>query len=116
MDDIERKVKVPPEAGNLDHFARTYAFVSPDRVWGFYFVPQNNYDSTGCKDARKYEPMYTGGIALFCPPPDGMAAGERRWFSKDDQPDVTDGGCDYMYVDYDVKSETIIRSRCHGIG
>lgn len=116
MNEIENEVKLPPGSGIIDGFARAYKFASSDRVVAFYFVPDGGHDRWFCEGAKKGG-RTNGQIALACPPPEGMKAGERRWFGDDVYlPDVCDGGCNYIDVEYDVGSRKVISARCHGVG
>lgn len=48
-------------------------------------------------------------------PPDGMKQGERRWVTNDGAlPQVSDGGCDYIDVEFDLVTATVTRLACHG--
>jgi len=109
MNKIEKEVRLPPGAEAIDSFARAYKFESPDRVVAFYFFPVDQPDQWFCDGAKKGG-RTNGQIALACPPPDGMKAGERRWFGDDvSLPDRSDGGCD---IEYDVGSNTITFATC----
>jgi hypothetical protein len=114
MNAIEKEIQLPQGAGEMTRYARTYKFASPDRVIGFYFVPDKDYDDWFCQGAKKGGAT-NGQIALACPPPDGIAAGERRWFDADvHMPAVSDGGCNYVDVEYDMKTNRVTSARCHG--
>ncbi|MEO5493350.1 MAG: hypothetical protein ABIR08_04905 [Sphingomonas sp.] len=111
---IESKMRLPAGSGTIDRFARAYKFASPTRVIALYFVPDDGKGKSFCSEAKKGGSK--GEIALFCPPPDGMKVGERRWFSDNASlPVVFDGGCSYVDVEYDLKAETVIFSKCHGV-
>ena len=114
MDAIENNVQIPSGAGPIIKFARTYKYASSTRVVAFYFVPDDKPDEAFCKGAKEGGPT-NGQILLGCPPPDGMKAGERRWVSDDVfLPDVNDGGCNYIDVEYDLKSKSVTYANCHG--
>lgn len=116
MDAIEKAIRLPPDAGTLARFARVYKFASSDRVIGFYFVPDDEPDEQFCQDT-KMGGRTNGQIALACPPPEGMTADERRWFANDVHlPRVSDGGCYYIDVEYDLKRNVVTSARCHGEG
>lgn len=114
MDAIERDIRLPPGARPLKEFARTYKFASPSRVVAFYFIPSKQHDEWFCQMAKKGGPT-NGQIVLGCPSPDGLRAGERRWLGDDvSLPDVCDGGCGYIDVEYDLKSKAVTSAHCHG--
>lgn len=114
MDTIEQGIKLPIGAEQLPRYARAYKFTSPDRVSAFYFIPDDSFDGEFCTVARSGG-RTNGQIALLCPPPDGMEPGERRWFRDDvDLPDVLDGGCSYITVEYDVQRKAITSASCNG--
>ena len=114
MDAIELDVQVPSGAPPLNRFARTYKYASSARVVAFYFVPDDKPDERFCSRIKEGGPQ-NGQVLLGCPPPEGMKAGERRWLNDDvSLPDVNDGGCNYIDVEYDLKSKSVIRADCHG--
>ncbi|WP_179042531.1 hypothetical protein [Sphingobium lactosutens] len=114
MDAIEHAVQIPSGAGPMSQFARTYKYASPTRVVAFYFIPDETTDELFCEGAKEGGPK-NGQVLLGCPPPDGMKAGERRWLNNDVfLPDINDGGCNYIDIEYDLKSKLFIRAECHG--
>ncbi len=114
MDAIENRIHLPVGAGPIARFARTYRFAAPDRVVGSYFTPDTAYYRSSCEEARRGG-RTNGQVVLLCPPPEGMTAGERRWFDDDVHlPVVDDGGCDYIDVEYDVRTRTFALAHCHG--
>ena len=116
MDRIEKQVQLPSGAGEITRFARAYKFSSQDHVIALYFVPNARPDQAFCDGARGGGPT-NGQIALACPPPEGMKAGDRRWFGNDVYlPAVFDGGCNYLDIGYDVRKRSITIGRCHGVG
>jgi len=111
---IEQSIHLPVGAYPLSAYARVYKFSSQDRVTAFYFVPDVKHDQWFCDGAKKGG-RTNGQVALACPPPKGMKADERRWFGDDVYlPDVCDGGCGYIDVEYNVKSGSVISAKCHG--
>lgn len=116
MQTIENNLRLPQEAGKIEKFGRAYKFGSPNRVEAFYFVPNVQHDDRFCEGA-KGGGRTNGQIVLACPPPDGMKAGERRWFDNDVHlPSVNDGGCNYVDVVYDIRLRKVFSARCHGVG
>jgi len=114
MDAIEHDVQIPFDARPLTQFARTYKYASSTRVVAFYFIPHDEPDEWFCKGAKEGGPT-NGQVLLGCRPPDGMKAGERRWLSDDVcLPYVNDGGCNYVDIEYDLRSQSVIRADCNG--
>jgi hypothetical protein len=114
MNAIEHGIRLPPGSKSLNRYARTYKYASPSRVIAFYFIPDDKHDEWFCKGAKVGGPT-NGQILLACAPPDGMTPGERRWLGdKVFLPDVSDGGCTYVDVEYDLKSKAVIHAYCHG--
>ena len=114
MEAIEREIQLPAEAAALDRYARAYKRASPTRIVAFYFIRYGKPNSFSCTAASENGPS-NGQILMRCPPPDGMAAGERRWL--DDAmslPGADDGGCDYVDVEYDLDTKSFVRVSCHG--
>jgi hypothetical protein len=114
MDAIEQGVQMPSEARPLNQFSRTYKYASSNRVVAFYFVADDKPDDRFCSRTKEGG-RKNGQVLLACPPPEGMKAGERRWLNEDvSLPDVNDGGCSYIDVEYDLKSKSVTRADCHG--
>jgi len=114
MDRIEQQVKLPTGAEPLERYARTYAFKSRDRVSALYFLPDLANDE-GCRIAKGYGPKSAGAVARLCPPPDGMKAGERRWFKDAEAlPIIFDGGCGNIDIEFDLKTGSVIFAHCNG--
>lgn len=114
MDAVEQSLKLPNGAEQLPLYARAYKFASPSRVVASYFIPDGSFDGGFCAEAKSGG-RTNGQIALLCPPPDGMKAGERRWFADDVYlPDILDGGCSYIAIEYDVHRKAIISANCNG--
>ncbi|MDB5714312.1 MAG: hypothetical protein JWO15_1709 [Sphingomonadales bacterium] len=68
MNTIENKVRLSPDAGKIERFARSYKFGPSDRVEAFYFVPDVQRDQGFCEGAKSGG-RTNGQIALVCPPP-----------------------------------------------
>lgn len=114
MDMIERQISLPKGARPLKTYARAYAPSSNERVSALYFRPDASLSS--CAGAKAGGPT-NGQIALLCPPPDGFKAGERRWLTNSRLlPSVSDGGCAFIDVEFDIPSTKIISAQCHGSG
>ena len=113
MDEIERKITLPSGALPLKQYARAYANGPNRRVLAVYFIPAPP-NPTDCKMALEHEGD-GGQVALSCPPPKGMAAGERRWFDSDRMlPVAFDDGCDFIDVAFNLKTHMVESARCHG--
>lgn len=114
MDSIEQQVKLSADAEPIERYARTYAFKSRDRVSAVYFLPDLANDEA-CRVAKGYGPKSAGAVARLCPPPDGMKAGERRWFrDADSLPLISDGGCQNIDVEFDLNAGSVIFAHCQG--
>lgn len=112
MDTIERQISLPQGSSPLGSYARVYAPSSEDRVSAVYFRPNASFPS--CSEARAGGPT-NGQVALLCPPPDGIKAGERRWLTNSELfPVVCDAGCSFVDVEFDVRSKKVISARCQG--
>jgi hypothetical protein len=116
MDEIEAKLRLPPGAQPLGHYARFYAFDAPGKVIAVYVVPEPR-DPPG----EKCEEVTVDGKSrpVACPPPHawppGVAAGRRRWVrNRREMPWIMDGGCLQISVTYDLKSGKIERATCNG--
>lgn len=115
MDRIEAKLRLPAGASPLGAYARTYAYAADGKVVGNYFVPMASSPADAfCQGAKRYG-RDNGQIALACPPPDGMAAGQRRWYAKPGMlPQVDDGGCAFVDIEFDPKTSAVLSAECHG--
>lgn len=115
MGNIERQLKLPVGAEPLERYARTYAFKSPDRVSAVYYIPSAPVSDEACRIARGLGPEGAAAVARHCPPPEGMTAGERRWFKDADAlPLIFDGGCGNIDVEFDLKTGSVIFAHCQG--
>ena len=114
MNAIERSIQLPSGAKSLNQYARIYKHASSTLVAAFYFIPDDEHDEWFCKGTKEGGPT-NGQTLLACPPPDGMRAGERRWLGeKVFLPKVSDGGCYYIDLQYDLKSGTVTHAQCQG--
>jgi hypothetical protein len=86
MDEIERQVQLPPEAGELQQYARYYAF-DGESVIGTYM-------SSGENDPLR---------------------GKRLWLAdRRDLPILMDGGCAVVNVVYDPPTQRVENTFCNG--
>lgn len=86
MDEIERQVQLPPDAHELQKYARYYAF-DGDKVIGTYTTSAGNDQLRGRR----------------------LWLGDRR-----DLPILMDGGCAVVNVVYDPLAQRIERAFCNG--
>ncbi len=114
MDEIERNVVLPPGAQPLRTYARTYKFVAPERVEAFYFTPDDRLDGDFCAGTKEGG-RTNGQVLLACKPPWGLGAGQRRWLDDDVHlPAVSDGGCYYISINYDLSDGGRPEAYCNG--
>lgn len=114
MDAVEKRVELPAGSKPLDRYARAYKFASEHRISATYFIPHTRFIDDACQ-AAKSGGSKNGQILMLCPPPDGMKAGERRWFDRETfLPAQSDGGCSFIEIEYSVTSDTVISTRCNG--
>ena len=114
MDTIETRVELPAGSKPLDRYARAYKFTSQHRASATYFIPDTRFRDASCQ-AAKAGGSRNGQILMLCPPPDGMEAGERRWFDhRTYLPAQSDGGCSFIEIEYSITSDTVISTRCNG--
>jgi hypothetical protein len=96
MENIDHAVLLPKGALPFSRYARAYAKESPNRVRVVYFVPAT------CSEA-----------SVVCLPPQGMVAGERRWFDNVGLlPRATGGGCEWIDVSYNPDTHRAARAYC----
>jgi len=89
MDSIEKRVRMPPNAGRLNAYSRFYAQAEHGRIMGVYV--QDAYE--------------------------GLAIGKRRWVrSAEDLPGIMDGGCYVVTVIYIPGKMTVPTAWCNGDG
>lgn len=114
MDEIERSIVLPQGAQPLSTYARTYKFVAPGRVEGFYFTPEDRLDGDFCA-GTKAGGRTNGQVLLACNPPWGLGRGQRRWVDDDVHlPAVSDGGCYFISIEYDLRNGSPPAARCNG--
>jgi len=114
MNAIENRVELPAGSKPLDRYARTYKFASANRISAAYFIPDTRFINDACQSAKSGGSK-NGQIVMLCPPPDGMKAGERRWFDRETYlPAQSDGGCSYIEIEYSITFDTVITIRCNG--
>lgn len=114
MDAIESQVRLPPGAAPLDAYARAYALAPADRVVAFYFTPMDQLIDEECQAIKAAAPASRQQIVLLCPPPEGMRAGERRWFGGNRLPVVEDGRCSFLNIEFDLARQVVTSAECNG--
>jgi hypothetical protein len=87
MDEIERQVRLPPDADELQKYARYYAF-DGDKVIGTYMTSAGN------------DPLRGKRVWL----------GDRR-----DLPVLMDGGCAVVNIVYDPLAQRVESTFCNGL-
>jgi hypothetical protein len=114
MDIIEKQIRLPSGAEEMNRYARAYKFASSDKIVAAYFLPPSKLDEQFCEGAKEGG-QRNGQIALACPSPEGMKADESRWFDNDVYlPDISGDGCGYIYVVYDLRKRAVMYARCNG--
>ncbi len=92
MDQIERRVKLPAEASNLNEYARYYAS-DGNRVVGTFIElvdPENPY----------YD----------------LPIGQRRWIENHrDLPAIFDGGCSVVNILFNPATQRVEQAFCNGL-
>lgn len=92
MEEIERKVTLPPKAFELDQYARYYA--SDGRRVVATYVRQ-----VDAEDDRL-----------------NLAVGQRRWTKDQSELPITlDGGCSVVHVLFDPVAHQVERTFCNGL-
>lgn len=112
MSNIESAVRLPKDAAPLTHYARAYAKGAGKRVVALYFIPASP-DLAKCGTALSR----SGSLmpAQLCPVPQGMVAGERRWFDDLAHPVQSKSGrCALIDISYDMDRHRVVAVRCHG--
>lgn len=126
MDKIERAVVLPKGAKPLNAYGRNYAFSGRDKVVATYLLPSAPLDmSEGCdvmledgksrpctkKEIAKAAKSDASNVAAQTP------AGKRRWYdSVRSLPEISDGGCMQVRVEYDIATRHVSTATCNGYG
>jgi len=125
MDEIERSVVLPKSAKPLSAYGRNYAFLGQGIVVATYLIPSppipvdggcemmlENLSSRPCTKEEIAEQVASNARAAAAETP----AGKRRWFrTPNDLPDISDGGCQQVNVQFDTASHRILVVACNGI-
>jgi len=125
MDEIERDVQMPKYARPLNAYGRSYALVGPDKVRAVYLLPlppfpyRANQCSTitpdgklrRCTEAEIEQGRHQDEQIANSRP----AAGRQRWFDNPENlPEINDGGCMQITVEYEIVTKRFLRVECNG--
>jgi hypothetical protein len=124
MDEIERTVALPKGARPFGAYAHNYAFNGADKVRAIYLVPEPPLKlNDGCEELlehgrarpcrqRELQRMAREDrrrIATQTP------AGQRRWYKdKRAMPEINDGGCMQVTIEYDIRAHRASYVGCNG--
>lgn len=115
MSNIESAVRLPKDAAPLTRYARAYAKGAGKQVVALYFIPASP-DLAKC-EAAVAQRSGSLMVAQLCPAPQGIAAGERRWFDDLAHPiQRKSGRCALIDISYDMDRHRVVGARCHGQG
>ena len=123
MDEIERTVALPTGAGPLSAYGRYYAYEGRGKVLAIYLVPEPSVGnsceiftihrgSRPCnrREIQEMKRRHARAAGLRVP------AGKRRWYGDSrDLPQIADGGCMQITIEYDVASKRVLGVACNGI-
>ena len=125
MNKIEASVRLPKGARSLNGYARYYAYRTPDKVLAVYVIPSPPPDNRGCAVVMKdmgSRPCTQAEIKEMI---DSFAeraarqlpAGKRRWLrSPHDMPNLSDGGCRQVTIEYSIAANRFLVVQCNGLG
>jgi hypothetical protein len=121
MDRIEASAALPDRASPLSAYGRYYASLPEGRVMAVYLIPPKRPDPaascwTGgrpCTEKHRKD-VHRRLMDVY----DRHAKpGERRWVDDVDAlPQLMDGGCQQVTIQYDIAMDEIIRISCNGRG
>ena len=115
-DRIEDRVRLPEGAGQLDEYARYYAFAADGLVKGIYvpgYEPPDPND--GCSELLPDSSLRDIPCVDEGPSEYRLRVGQRRWMEDVQHlPLYFDGGCSVVTVIYDPKADKVIASDCNG--
>lgn len=126
MDEIERTIRLPEGANPLSSYGRNYAYSGESTVIATYLKPLapidssercemmlKNGDSRPCTKAEIKESVKSRTRDSYQETP----AGQRRWYNDArDLPEISDGKCDQINVEYEIATHHFVRISCNGIG
>ncbi|MEP7006194.1 MAG: hypothetical protein ABI810_09435 [Sphingomonas bacterium] len=125
MNEIERAVVLPKDAAPLDSYGRNYTFSGPEKVVATYLIPPRlpeldegcevmleNLDSRPCTKKEIDEASASEARNASAQ----TAAGKRRWYKGPDYlPSISDGGCEQVNVEYDIRTHRVLVVACNGV-
>jgi len=120
MNEIEKRIVLPPGARPLSAYGRNYAFSGRDRVLAVYLIPERRYDERGgcvhgdgiaCTKQEVRALVRESDILIASQ----AAAGRRRWHEQASSlPDISDGGCTQITIRYDMPRKRVLSVACNG--
>ncbi|WP_294329257.1 hypothetical protein [uncultured Sphingomonas sp.] len=124
MAEIERVLVLPKGAKPLAAYGRNYALSAQGTVIGTFLLPLPapayegcevllaDLSSRPCTKAEIADAAAGHAHALSAQAP----AGSRRWFDhREALPQIFDGGCSQINVEYDIAKHRILRATCNGV-
>lgn len=126
MTAIERAIQLPKGAKPLNAYGRNYAFSGTNKVIATYLIPfppvdmsegcdvmLENGDSRPCTKKEIKESAKSDSRDIVAQTP----AGQRRWYNDPRSlPEISDGGCAQVSVEYEIATHHIVSVRCNGYG
>ena len=125
MDEIERRIVLPPGAYPMESYIRKYRSSGPDEITAIYVLPDNplppgvsctvSYDNNVREcTPEEVERMYRDDARhMSLQPP----AGTRLWLPTGDiMPMMIDGGCAMITVNYRISTKRVKSVECNSIG
>jgi hypothetical protein len=125
MNEIEASVRLPKGARPLSAYGRYYTYLKPGKVLAIYVIPSppprldqgcevstKDVDFRPCTKAEIKESYdrLAAQVALELP------AGKRRWMDRAyDIPDISDGGCRQVTIEYSISSKRFLILQCNGL-
>jgi hypothetical protein len=121
MDRIETSISLPKRAAALDAYGRYYADLPEGRVRAIYLIPSKPLDPaaacwTGDRPctAEERASLESDWAAAAS---GSLKAGERRWLGDGEAaPQIMDGGCSQITIDYEIATERFLGVVCNGRG
>ena len=115
---IERTVPLPKRARALEDYARRYVR-DGNTIYGQFLVPldTSGWTEDDCVTGAG-EPCEKGWLdRLRTQPQNEQAAGTSRWYeSRKAFPQIMDGGCAVVWLEYSLEAERFLSVTCNGRG
>ena len=116
MDEIEASISLPTGASEIDSYARYYTKSENGLVNAVYLSPFEKPDpNDSCSEIMPDDSLKD----VPCPKTEYaypiLESGQRVWL-KDFRniPIVFDGGCSYIEIEYDLKTQKYVSVQCNG--